>query len=83
MARTHHAETEPEHAPPPPPRVAPMPGMMTIVSDRNLIDELRQIYQMAQRHKPVPPGAHLNQSLVDAVEQCAEIAEKAVTAYKG
>lgn len=92
MARTHHSEpASPTPPVSPPPRTIPpvppvpisSPMMGSIVSDRNLIDELRQIYQLAQRHKPVPPAAHLNQALLEALSECADIAEKAVTGYKG
>lgn len=83
MARTHHQDHEPEKEQPrPAPRLAPVP-MPAIITDRNLIDELRQIYQVAQRHKPMPPGTNLNDALLEALSDCADIAEKAVTSHKG
>lgn len=85
MARAHHQEPEPEKEQPrPAPRTIPvMPPMGAIITDRNLMDQLRQIYQVAQRHKPMPPSTNLNDALLEALSDCADIAEKAVSAYKG
>ena len=56
--------------------------MMTIVSDRQLIEQLRQIYQTANRHLPLPQGTELTKSLEDTLLEIAGIAEKAVEGYK-
>lgn len=89
MAQSHR--THPEQTPSPPPAPAPPPAprmpmpasvMMTIVSDRQLIEQLRQIYQTANRHMPVPQGTQLTKSLQDTLSEIAGIAEKAVEGYK-
>ena len=56
--------------------------MATMVSDRQLIEQLRQIYQVANRHMPVPSSSDLSKSLCDTLEEIAGIAEKAVKGYK-
>lgn len=60
----------------------PMPGMPPMVTDRNLLDQLRQIYQTSQRHLPVPGGTKVSKALEDALDEIGEIANKSVTDYK-
>ena len=79
--------TAPEHHEPPAPTPVRMPqvpipmGMPPMVTDRNLLDQLRQIYQTSQRHMPVPSGTKVSKALEDALDEIGEIAQKAVTDY--
>lgn len=86
-ARTTEApEAHPAAAHPTPaaPMVRPMPmGMPPLVTDRNLLDQLRQIYQTANRHLPIPSDTKLNKALEDTLEEIAKLAEKAVEGYSG
>lgn len=91
MAQSHTPRSEgsaahrpaAEHTPPPVPAPRmPLSPMMTIVSDRQLIEQLRQIYQTANRHLPLPQGTELTKSLEDTLLEIAGIAEKAVEGYK-
>jgi hypothetical protein len=66
---------------PPAPRPMPVP-VAPMVTDRNLVEQLRNIYQTANRHEPVPSGTHLSKVLLDALEEVADIASKAVKDYK-
>lgn len=79
------AHPEPPENPPPVPLVPrmPMPTMPPMVTDRNLLDQLRQIYQTSQRHLPVPSSTNLNKQLEDTLEEIADMAEKAVKDYSG
>ena len=61
--------------------VMPMVGMPPMITDRNLLDQLRQIYQTSQRHLPVPSGTSVSKVLEDALDEIGEIANKAVTDY--
>lgn len=89
MAQTTHrppaAQHPPGHqdarqaAPAPAPR---MPALPPMVSDRQLLEQLRQIYQVANRHLPVPKTTELSKSLTDTLDEIAEVAEKAVEGYK-
>lgn len=85
-SQAHHpqAETHPplQAAPPPPTPRMPMPAMMSLVTDRQLLEQLRQIFQTANRHLPVPASTQLSESLTDTLTQIAGIAEKAVEGYK-
>lgn len=76
---------EPENPPPVPlvPRMPPVPMMPPMVTDRNLLDQLRQIYQTANRHLPIPADNKLNKTLEDTLEEIADMAEKAVKDYSG
>lgn len=67
---------------PPTPSRMPMPmAMPPMITDRNLLDQLRQIYQTSQRHLPVPSGTKVSKTLEDALDEIGEIANKAVTDY--
>lgn len=69
----------------PPPTAVPMTPRMPmapVITDRQLVEQLRQIYQVANRHMPVPSSTDLSQSLCDTLEEIAGIAEKAVKGYK-
>lgn len=59
----------------------PMMAMPPMITDRNLLDQLRQIYQTSQRHQPVPAGTKVSKALEDALDEIGEIAQKAVTGY--
>lgn len=75
------AQHEPP-APPPAPMAPPRMPMAPVITDRQLVEQLRQIYQVANRHMPVPSSTDLSQSLCDTLEEIAGIAEKAVKGYK-
>lgn len=79
---TVHAEQHPNPPAPSVPRMPMQPMMPPMVTDRNLLDQLRQIYQTANRHLPVPADNKLNKQLEDTLEEIAEMAQKAVTDYK-
>lgn len=83
---TVHPEPKPEpvhETPAAAPRPVPMQmiGMPPMITDRNLLDQLRQIYQTSQRHLPVPGGTSVSKVLEDALDEIGEIANKAVTDY--
>lgn len=87
MAQTHTRQPAHTQAPEPKPAPAPAPtpariAMPPVVTDRQLVEQLRQIYQVANRHMPMPASTDLNQSLCDTLEEIADIAEKAVKGYK-
>ena len=80
----HQNATHPAEPPAPVmPRMIPtsMPVMPPMITDRNLLDQLRQIYQTSQRHLPVPSGTKVSKALEDALDEIGEIANKAVTDY--
>lgn len=80
---THAPEHPPEPTAPSVPRMPtpPVMAMPPMITDRNLLDQLRQIYQTSQRHLPVPSGTKLSKVLEDALDEIGEIANKAVTDY--
>lgn len=78
---TPHPTPTPAPSAPRMPQI-PMPAMPPMITDRNLLDQLRQIYQTANRHLPVPGGTKVSKVLEDALEEIAEIANKSVTDYK-
>lgn len=91
MAQTHRSTQHPPghqdaaQSATPPAAVHPAPPripMAPVVSDRQLLEQLRQIYQVANRHMPVPSSTDLSKSLCDTLEEIAGIAEKAVKGYK-
>jgi hypothetical protein len=53
-----------------------------MVTDRNLIEQLRTIFQTAQKHQPLPPGTNLDGRLEMALENIAKIAADAVRGYR-
>lgn len=82
---TQAAHQTPAKDPAPATTPAPAPQrmpVMALVTDRQLIEQLRQIYQAANRHLPVPKSTELSKSLTDTLDEIAEIAEKAVEGYK-
>lgn len=79
---TPHPTAAPAPIAPAVPRMPMQPMMPPMVTDRNLLDQLRQIYQTANRHLPVPADNKLNKQLEDTLEEIAEMAQKAVTDYK-
>lgn len=84
QAAEQHPPGHQNAAQPPTPRPAmpmPMAGMPPMITDRNLLDQLRQIYQTSQRHLPVPSGTKVSKTLEDALDEIGEIANKAVTDY--
>jgi len=60
----------------------PAVGPGSLVSDRHLIDQLRAIYQLAERHKPLPAGTDVHDKLIEALAKISDIAEEAVTGYQ-